>query len=64
MSDTKKAGGCGCGGKCGNTKCKKCSAAAKLNVPAQTPNPAPAPAPADADAKKSKFGCGCNGGKK
>jgi len=61
MSNSKKSGGCGCGGKCGNAKCKKCADAAKQ---AATPTtPAPATTPASGDATKSKLDCGC-GGKK
>jgi hypothetical protein len=61
MSNSKKAGGCGCGGKCGNTKCKKCADAAKQ---AATPaTPAPTTTPDSGGAKKSKLDCGC-GGKK
>ncbi|HNH73146.1 MAG TPA: hypothetical protein PLF23_05195 [Candidatus Obscuribacter sp.] len=51
-SKNKKAGGCGCGGNCGNKKCKKCADAAK-NAAANTP----------ADSGKKKLDCGC-GGKK
>ena len=65
-SKNKKAGGCGCGGNCGNKKCKKCADAAK-NVAANTPA-APATTPATpavtpADSGKKKLDCGC-GGKK